>query len=116
MGAFWGRFFATIIGLVVINALVKGVQIDSGMAFIIGALVVGFVNAYIRPVVQLLALPITIVTFGIFALIVNGLMLGLAAAITPGFSVQGCGSAVFAALLLSIVSAIASAAFGVEDD
>lgn len=116
MNPFWGRFFANIAGLVVIQALFGGIHFSGTLAFVFAAIVLGIVNAVIRPVVSILALPITIVTLGIFALIVNGLMLGLVSWLTPGFHIEGCGTTIFAALVLSIVSAIAGRVIGVEMD
>ncbi|MCL4234082.1 MAG: phage holin family protein [Deltaproteobacteria bacterium] len=116
MNPFWGRFFANIAGLVVIQALFGGIYFSGAFAFVFAALVLGIVNAVIRPVVTILSLPITIVTLGVFALIVNGLMLGLVSWLTPGFHIEGCGTTIFAALVLSIVSAIAGRLIGVEMD
>lgn len=114
MSPFWGRFFANIAGLVVINSLFGGIRFSGALSFVIAALVLGAVNAVIRPVVHTLALPISILTFGIFALVVNGLLLGIVAFFTPGFVVEGCGTAVFAAIILSVVSAFTSHLIGVE--
>ncbi len=116
MSPFWGRFIANIAGLVVISVTFGGVQIKGALAFFIAAIMVGLVNATIRPMVQLMALPLSIVTFGIFALVINGACLLLAAFLTPGFSVDGCFTAIFASIVLSIVSAFTSKAIGVEDD
>ena len=115
MGPFWGRFIANVAGLVVINVIFSGVIIHGAWAFFIAALLVGFVNATIRPLVQLMALPLSIVTFGIFALVINGACLFLVALLTPGFEV-GCFTAIFASIVLSFVSAFTSKAIGVEDD
>ncbi len=116
MSPFWGRFIASVAGLVVISVLFSGVHISGAPAFIIAAFMIGIVNATIRPLVHLLALPLSIVTFGIFALVINGACLGLAAFLTPNFAVDGCFTAVFAAIVLSFVSAFTSKAIGVEDD
>ena len=70
----------------------------------LAALVLGLVNALVRPVITILTLPLTIITLGLFYLVVNGLAFGLAAALVPGFSVDGFGSAVLGALVVSIVS------------
>ena len=71
---------------------------------VFAALVLGLVNALVRPVITILTLPLTIITLGLFYLVVNGLAFGLAAALVPGFSVDGFGSAVLGALVVSIVS------------
>ena len=75
------------------------------------ALLLGVVNAIVRPIVVLLTLPVTLVTLGLFLLVVNAAMLGLVAAFLPGFSIAGFWPAVWAALLISLVSWLGSALF-----
>jgi putative membrane protein len=91
-------------GLAAAAYLVPGVTVASGGALAIGALVLGFVNAVIKPVLTLLTLPITLLTLGLFYLVVNAAAFALAAAVVPGFSVAGLGAAVLGALVVSIVS------------
>jgi putative membrane protein len=92
--------------------LLPGVQISGGLGpLLIAALVVGLVNAVVRPVMVLLTLPITLLTFGLFLLVVNGLALAVAAAVSP-LQLAGFGSAVLGALVLSIFSALLSRLFG----
>jgi putative membrane protein len=88
----------------VATRLVSGVTVSDWVALAIAALVLGLVNALLRPVLLLLTLPITIVTLGLFYLVVNGLAFGLAAALVPGFSVTSFGAAVLGALVVSVVS------------
>jgi len=71
---------------------------------LVGALVLGFVNAVVRPLMVLLTLPFTILTFGLFLLVVNALMLGLVAALVPGIRVQGFGSALLGSLVLTLLN------------
>lgn len=97
------------IGLAAAAYLVPGVTVASGGALAIGALVLGFVNAVVKPILTLLTLPITLLTLGLFYLIVNAAAFGLAAAIVPGFSVAGLGAAVLGALVVSIVSWVVGA-------
>ncbi|HEX3696627.1 MAG TPA: phage holin family protein [Polyangia bacterium] len=87
---------------------VPGVHVHSGLALVVAALVLGFVNAIVRPVLVVLTLPITILTLGIFYLVVNGIAFGIAAALVPGFTVASLGSAIMGALVVSIVSWLAS--------
>ena len=84
--------------------LVPGVRISSWTALLIGALVLGFVNAVVRPIMVFLTLPITLLTLGLFYLVVNGAAFALAAAVVPGFEVLGCGAAILGALSVSLVS------------
>lgn len=84
--------------------LVPGVSIVSWQSLAIASLVLGFVNAIVRPVLTILTLPITVLTLGLFYLIVNAAAFGLAAALVPGFSIASLGSAVLGALVVSLVS------------
>ena len=92
------------IGLALAAYLVPGVTVADNTALAVGALVLGFVNAIIRPVMTLLTLPITVLTLGLFYLVVNAAAFGLAAAIVPGFGVAGFWAALFGALIVSVVS------------
>jgi putative membrane protein len=74
-------------------------------ALLIAALIVGLVNAVVRPVMVLLTLPVTLLTFGFFLLIVNALALAVAAALSP-IELAGFGAAVWGALVLSLISAL----------
>jgi putative membrane protein len=93
--------------------VVPGVTyIGSGLALLIVALVFGVVNAFIRPVAKILTFPLIILTLGLFALVVNGLMLwltsSLSSALGLGFHVSGFGAAFFGALVVSIISTLLS--------
>jgi putative membrane protein len=94
----------TAIALAVGAHFVPGIQVTSLAALIVSALVLGLVNAFVRPVLVVLTLPITILTLGLFYLIVNGAAFGLAAALVPGFTVASLGSAVGGALVVGLVS------------
>jgi putative membrane protein len=84
--------------------LIPGVVVSSVQSLLIAALVLGLVNALVRPVLTILTLPITIITLGLFYLVVNGAAFALAASLVPGFELAGFGSAILGALLVSIVS------------
>ena len=84
--------------------LIPGVIVRSVPALLIAAFVLGLVNALVRPVLTVLTLPITIVTLGLFYLVVNGAAFGIAAALVPGFDIAGFGSAILGALIVSLVS------------
>ena len=81
-------------------------------ALLMGVATFGVINAFVRPLVMILTLPLTIVTLGFFVLILNGAMLALAAWLLPGFHVTGFWSAVWGALIVSVVSGIGSWIFG----
>ena len=95
-------------------SVVPGVTVTTGPALLIAAFVLGLVNALVRPILTILTLPITILTLGLFYLVVNAAAFGLAAAVVPGFSVAGFGSAVIGALLVSLVSWVLGALFKPE--
>jgi putative membrane protein len=92
------------IGLAAAAYLVPGVTLSSGVALAVGALVLGFVNAVVRPVITILTLPLTVVTLGLFYFVVNAAAFGLAAALVPGFSVASFWAALFGAFIVSLVS------------
>lgn len=73
---------------------------------IVLAIVLGIVNAVIRPVVNLLSLPVNILTLGLFSLVINALMLAIAAALTPGVQTAGFWATVLAALIISVVTSV----------
>jgi putative membrane protein len=86
--------------------LIPGVHVGSVSALLIAALMLGLVNALVRPILTILTLPITILTLGLFYLVVNGVAFALAASLVPGFEIAGFGSAILGALLVSLVSSV----------
>jgi putative membrane protein len=84
--------------------VVPGVTFTSWLSLGIAALVLGLINASVKPILVILTLPITILTLGLFYLVVNGLAFGLAAALVPGFEISSAFSAILGALVTSIVS------------
>lgn len=104
MRRFLAHWVVTGLALVVADWALAGIHIRSTGALIIGALALGLVNALVRPVLVILTLPLTIVTLGLFYLVVNGLAFSIAAALVPGFDVASFGSAVLGALIVTLVS------------
>ena len=102
------RTLIIMLGLYLASMLISGVQIVGTGTFIIAAVLLGLVNAFVRPVAILLTLPITIVTLGLFLFVLNAAMFGLVAAMLDNFSVAGLGSAILGAIVVSITSTIAS--------
>jgi putative membrane protein len=92
------------VALWVTVSVVPGVSVASYTALALAALVLGLVNALVRPVLVILTLPLTILTLGLFYLVVNGMAFGLAAALVPGFNVRSFGAAIMGALVVSVVS------------
>ncbi len=109
MRGFVLRIVIVAIGLWVASKLVPGVQITDGWSLLWAALLLGIVNAVVRPVVILLTLPLTILTLGLFLLVINAAMLSLVAWALAGMTVAGFWSAVFGSIVVSITGWIASA-------
>jgi putative membrane protein len=88
--------------------LVPGVSANSTTALVWAAIALGLINAFVRPILVILTLPFTVVTLGLFLLVLNAGMLNLAGWFVDGFEVVGFWSAVFGAIVVSIVSALCS--------
>lgn len=86
--------------------IIPGIHVAGLLPLLLAALVIGLINATIKPLIHLLSLPITVLTLGIFALVINAALLGLAAFLVPGFTIAGFWSAFFGAIVLSIVSTL----------
>ena len=92
--------------LYVAARLIPGVAVEGTASLLLAALVIGLVNAVVRPILVFLTLPITVLTLGLFYFVLNGLLLYLAATLTPGFELAGLGSAILGALVVSIVATL----------
>ena len=90
--------------LFVLGRMVDGIEVRDGKAALFGAIMLGLANAFIRPLLIMLTLPITLITFGLFVLVVNALMLMLAAAFVDGFEVEGFGAAIWGSLGLGAMN------------
>lgn len=94
----------TALSLLVVDLVVPGVDLATFPAALIAALSIAVVNTIIRPVIGLLSLPLTFVTFGLFSFVVNGICFWLAAAFVPGFTVQGILGTILGPVVLTFVS------------
>jgi putative membrane protein len=104
MARFLLHLLVTAVALGAAARLVPGIHIASGPVLVFGALVLGFVNAVVRPVLVVLTLPLTVLTLGFFYFIVNAAAFGLAAALVPGFTVASLGSAILGSVVVALVS------------
>lgn len=102
------------IALAVSAYVVPGVHVDTLGALAVSAVVVGLVNALVRPVLSFFSFPLTVLTLGFFYLLVNGVCFALAAYLVPGFRLDGLGAAVLGALCTSFVAWVLG--WFVEDD
>jgi len=108
MSGFVIRLLIGALGLWLAQVLVPGVEIRGTGTLFVAALLLGIVNAFVRPLIVLLTLPITIVTLGLFLWVINATMLALVAKLLDGFVLHGFGSALAGALIVSITGWIAS--------
>lgn len=86
--------------------IIPGILVLGTPSLLLAALVIGLINAVIRPLLLILTLPITVITLGLFYFVLNGFLLWLAAAATPGFRLEGFFAAVLGAILMSIVASL----------
>jgi putative membrane protein len=94
---------------IALAAVVPGIEVRSAVGALGAGLVLGVINAVVRPILLLLTLPVTLLTLGLFLFLLNGFCLWLTAWLVKGFEVQGFWAAVFGALLVSLVSGILTA-------
>ncbi len=112
MKGFVFRLVITGLGLWAAETIVPGVRIDGWGNLIVAALLLGIVNAVIRPIILILTLPLTILTLGLFILVVNGISLALVAWLMPSFSLSGLGAAILGSIVVGLTSWLASAFVG----
>lgn len=108
---FLARTFVTAFALWAATQVVPGIEVRGFVSLLLAALVFGLVNAVVRPVLVFLSFPLTLVTLGLFLLIVNAAMLGLTAWLLPGFAVDGFWPAFWGAIVVSVVSWAATRLF-----
>jgi len=113
--AFLIRWLVTTIAVFAAEKLIPGIHCNSAGALLGASLLLGIVNAFVRPILLLLSIPFIIVTMGLFILVVNALMLMLVAQIVPSFSVDGFWNAFFGSIVISLVSWILSSFFRTSD-
>ena len=106
------RMTITAVGLWIASELVKGFSIQDTPTLIWAAIVLGIVNAVVRPIAVLLTLPFTLVTLGLFLWVINAAMIGLAASFLDGFQITGFGPALLGAILVSLTGWIGNAFIG----
>jgi putative membrane protein len=102
------RLGITALGLWLAQQIVPGIQITGTGTLVAAALLLGIVNAVVRPLALFFTLPITVLTLGLFLLVVNAAMFGLVAALLDGFHVAGFAAALLGSLVVSLTSWVAS--------
>ena len=93
-----------VLALLVVEYLVPGFELSGFQAAIVAAIVIGMVNTLIRPILQIIALPITIMSFGIFAFLINVVLLWVVSKFITGFEIVNFTTAIVASIVLSLVS------------
>jgi putative membrane protein len=111
--AHWG---VTALALWLTSFIFHGISFSSKKSLLISALLLGLVNAVIRPVVIILTIPLTLITFGLFLLVINAVMMMLVSALVPGFRISGFWTAFFASIVVTLISIfVGMLIFGPED-
>lgn len=109
------RWMITTVAVMVVPAFISGIRYDTVGALIGAALLLGILNAFVRPVLLILSAPLILVTLGFFILVINALMLFWVPGMVMGFHVDGFGSAFWGAILISLISWVLSAFFRGSD-
>jgi len=102
------RWLVIAVAILLASIILPGIRVESLTTAIIAAAILGIINTFLRPVLLILTLPLTILTLGIFTFVLNAFMLLLVAYFVPGFEIDGFFSAFLGALIISIVSWIAN--------
>jgi len=104
------RLVLNAVAIVVAAYIVPGVIVRGPQAALVAGIILGLINAFIRPVLKILTFPITILTLGLFTLVINAVCFALTAYLVDGFALEGVTAAVLGALLVSVVSWLLSMA------
>jgi putative membrane protein len=100
------RWVALTASILTVSYLLDGISVSSFWSALFAAAALGVLNAFVRPILLLLTLPINFLTLGIFTFVINALLLLLVSAIIPGFNVNGFWTAIIGAILISLIHAI----------
>jgi putative membrane protein len=111
LSTFFVQWAVTALSLWLASHVFKGVSFASTSSLIISALVLGFVNAVVRPILIVLTLPLTLLSFGLFLLVLNALLLLLVSKLIKGFSISGFWTALFASIFITVLGIVFGVAF-----
>jgi putative membrane protein len=115
MGKFFAKTVATAVAVLLAAYILKGVHVDDTLTALMVAVVLGLLNSFVKPILILLTIPITLITLGLFLLVINILIVKWVADIVPGFTIDGWVSALFFSLLVSFVSSIIEGIIGTPE-
>ncbi|MBN9296538.1 MAG: phage holin family protein [Filimonas sp.] len=113
---FVGKILVTALAALIASFFLPGVSINSGTTAVILAVVLALLNGFVKPILIILTIPITLLTLGLFLLVINMLIIRWSAEIVPGFKVSGWWSALWFSLLLSFVTYLIESLIGKTDD
>ncbi|MEO6563507.1 MAG: phage holin family protein [Nitrosospira sp.] len=111
--AHWG---ITALSLWLTSFIFHGISFANKKSLFLSALLLGFANAVIRPIIIILTIPLTLITFGLFLLVINALMMLLVSALVPGFRISGFWTAFFASIVVTLLSLIVGTVIFQSDD
>jgi putative membrane protein len=100
------NWLVSAVSLIAVAHLISGFRVDGFGSALLAAVVIGLINASLGLLLKLVTLPLTILTFGLFLLVINALMLRLASSIVPGFEISGFGPAFLAAIILAVINTV----------
>jgi putative membrane protein len=115
IGPFLLHWGITALSLWVASLIFKGLKFDTVSSLVIAALLLGLANAIVRPLLVILTLPLTLITFGLFILVINALMVLLVAKLVKGFTVSSFWTAFFASIVISLLSIAIGAGVSQDD-
>jgi putative membrane protein len=104
MKRFLLRTVITAVAIFLVVKILPWAEVESPLALVVTAFLLGLLNSVLRPLLIFLTLPITVLSFGLFVFVINGLILYLVAAMVPGFKIENFGVAILAAFLISLIS------------
>jgi putative membrane protein len=99
-------WFLSALALYIVAAILPGFEVSSFVSALLAIIVIGLVNLFVKPIMFLLTLPLTILTFGLFTLVLNAGLLLLAGSVTPGFTIDGLGTAFLGSILFTALKLI----------
>lgn len=110
------RFLVTAICVIACSYLLPGVGVDGIWTAVVVAAILGLLNAFVKPILVVLTIPVTLVTLGLFLLVINGFTVWLTGKIVPGFRVDSFWWAILFSILLSIINSITESILGLKEE
>jgi putative membrane protein len=112
MGQFFTKTVATALAVLIVAYFMKGVTVDSSVTALLVALVLGLLNNFVKPILVLLTIPFTLITLGLFLIVINVFIIYLVSEIVPGFHVSGWLTAFLFSLFVSFITSIIESILG----